>query len=64
MNIKLKSVTIEHSKTSYKLTKTIKQAEKVPQIDSSGKNFNSPLYKDTTKYANCFVKKIKIINTI
>ena len=57
MNIKLKSVNIEHPKTSYKLTKTIKQAEKVSEINSSGKNFNSPLYSDTTKCVNCFGKK-------
>ena len=56
-NIKLKSVNIEHPKTSYKLTKTIKQAEKVSEINSSGKNFNSPLYSDTTKCVICFGKK-------
>ena len=57
MNGKLNLVNIEYLKTSYKLTKTIKQAEKVSEINSSGKNFNSPLYSDTTKCVNCFGKK-------
>ena len=56
-NIKLKSVNIEHPKTSYKITKTTKQAEKVSEINSSGKNFNSALYSDTTKCVNCFGQK-------
>ena len=37
----MKSINIEHSKTSHKLSKTIRQAEK---LDS-----NSSLYSDTKK---------------
>ena len=40
--VDIKSVTIKHSKTSRKLSKT----EKVSQVDS-GKNSNSPLYSKT-----------------
>ena len=39
--IDIKSVITEHPKTSYKLFKTIRQAEKV--------SFNSSLYNDTKK---------------
>ena len=40
----IKSVTIKHPKTSRKLSKTIRQAEKVSQVGS-----NSSLYSDTKK---------------
>ena len=39
-----KSVITEHPKASHKLSKTIRQAEKVFQVDS-----NSSLYSDTKK---------------
>ena len=42
--IGIKLVNIEHTKTSHKLSKTIRQAEKVSQVGS-----NSSLYNDTKK---------------
>ena len=45
-----KSVITVHSKTSYKLAKTIRQAEKVSQVGS-----NSSLHSDN--------KKVKILST-
>ena len=39
----IKSVTVEHTNVSRKLSKTIKQTEKVSQA-GSGKSYNSPLY--------------------
>ena len=44
-NIDLKSVTIKHSKTCHKLSKTINQDE----VAGSGKNLTTPLYSETTK---------------
>ena len=41
----MKSVLIENPKTSYKLSKTIRQGEKVSQLDSSKSS-------DTTTYSN------------
>ena len=46
--VDIKSVTIEHPKTSYKLSKTVRQAEKVSQV-GSGESSNSPLYSNTKK---------------
>ena len=43
--VDIKSVTKEHPKTSHKLSKTIRQAEKV----GCGKNSDSPLYSETKK---------------
>ena len=47
--IDTKSVTIEHPKTFRNLSKTIKQAKQVFQVDGAGKNSISPLYSKTTK---------------
>ena len=44
----IKSVTVEHTNVSRKLSKTIKQTEKVSQA-GSGKSYNSPLYSETKK---------------
>ena len=41
--IDLKSATIEHPKTSHKLTKTIRQAKQVSQVPGAGKYSASPL---------------------
>ena len=46
--VDIKLVIIEHPKTSHKLSKTIRQCEKVPQI-GSGKSSNSSLYSDRKK---------------
>ena len=48
----IKLVIIEHPKTSHKLSKTMRQAEKASQV-GSGKSSNSSLYSDT--------KKVKIL---
>ena len=45
----IESVTIEHPKTSRKLSKTTRQGKNVPQIVDAGKSSNSPLYSDTKK---------------
>ena len=47
--IDIKSVTIEHPKTSNKLSKTIRQAEKVSQVGGAGKNCSSSVYSEPTK---------------
>ena len=47
--IDIKSVTIEHLKTSNKLSKTIRQAEKVSQVGGAGKNCSSSVYSEPTK---------------
>ena len=46
--VDIKSVTIENPKTSHKLSKTIRQAEKISQAGAV-KNCNSPLYIETKK---------------
>ena len=50
--ISIKLVLIEHPKTSYKLSKTIRQGKKVSQGVDATKNFDSPLYSETTKVKN------------
>ena len=47
--IDVKSVTTEHPKTSYKLSKTARKAKKVSQVGSAGKNYASPLYSEMKK---------------
>ena len=44
----VKSVILEHPKTSLKLSKAIRQTEKVSQV-GAGKNSDSPLYSETKK---------------
>ena len=39
--VDVKSATIEHSETSYKLSRSIRQAKRVSQV-GSGKIYNSP----------------------
>ena len=51
--VDIKSVFIEHSKTSCKLSKT----EKVPQVIGVEKNSTSPLHSETTKIETFFDKK-------
>ena len=58
--IELKQVNIEHPEYSHKLTKTIKETEKVSEIVSPGKKINNPLYSDTTKRGKVFEKKKKL----
>ena len=41
--IDIKSVNIEHPKTSRNLSKTIRQARMVSQVDGAGKNWSRPL---------------------
>ena len=45
----IKSAAIEHRKSSQKLSKTLKQAEKVFQLNGADKNTTSPLYSETKK---------------
>ena len=44
----IKSVTIQHPKISHKLSKTIRQAKMISQLDA-GKSFNKPLYSKIIK---------------
>ena len=46
--IDIKAVTVEHPKCSCKLSKSIRQAEKVSQVIGADKNSNSPLFIETT----------------
>ena len=48
---------MEHPKTSHKLFKTIRQAEKVSKV-GSGKICNSSLYSDTKKVKLFLTKKM------
>ena len=41
--IDVKSVATKHPKTSYKLSKTTRQAKKVSQVRGAGKSSSSPL---------------------
>ena len=45
--IVLKSVTIDHPKTSHKLSKTITWGKKISAVVGAGKNSNSLLYSET-----------------
>ena len=54
--IDVKSVTIEHPKTSHKLSKTIRQGIKGSQVAGSGKS-SSPLYSKATKLEFFLEKK-------
>ena len=61
----MKSVVIEHPKTSRKLSKAIKQAEKVSQASGASKNCGSALYSETKKSQNFLdEKKCKKTQTI
>ena len=51
--IGIKLVTVEHPKTSNKLSKTIRQSK----VADAGNNFATPLYCETTKRENILVKK-------
>ena len=47
--IDIKSVTIEHPKTSCKVSKINRQAKKVSQVGDAGRNLTSCLYSETAK---------------
>ena len=53
----MKSDTIKHSKTSHKLSKTVRQGEKSSQVVGPGKNSFIPLYSDTKKNGKFLVEK-------
>ena len=55
--IDIKSVTIEHPKTSHKLSKTIKQAKKCDQVGGSDNSSTSPFYSETKKKEKIFDEK-------
>ena len=48
---------MEHSKTSRKLSETIKQAKKVSQVGGDGKSSKGPSYSATTKTEHFLMKK-------
>lgn len=47
--IDIKSITIEHLKTSHKLHKTIRQAKEISRVIEPGKDSTIPLYSEMTK---------------
>ena len=53
----IEPITIEHPKTYRKLSKTIRQTEKVSQVIGAGKNPKSLLFSDTTKRENVLNEK-------
>ena len=55
---------MEHPKASRKLSKTIREAEKVSQVKGADKNSNSPLYRVATKSDFFITKAIKNNKTI
>ena len=57
--VDIKSAIIEHTKTTRKLTKPIRQTEKVSQIIGPGKNSNKPSYSKTKKGEILSEKKIE-----
>ena len=57
--VDIKSVTIKHPKTSRKLSKTIRQVEKLSQI-ASGKRFNTPLLSGKKSESFLNEKNVKI----
>ena len=57
--VDIKSVNMERSKTSHKLFKTIRQAEKVFQV-ASGKNSQIPLCSETKRVKNVWSKNAKV----
>ena len=55
--VDIKLVTIQHPKTSCKLSKAIRQAEKISQVSGDGKYSDSPLYIETKKSENFLNEK-------
>ena len=58
--VDMKSVTIDHPKSTRKLSKTISLAKKVSEEGRAGKNSTVPLYCEMTK-AEVFLMKKKIV---
>ena len=54
--VNIKSLTIEHPKTSRKLFKTRRQAENVSKV-GSGNNSDNPLYNETKKAKSFWMQK-------
>ena len=51
----IKSVTIEHPKTFFKLSKTTRWSKNIPQVNRADKNSN--IYSETTKAKKYFDEK-------
>ena len=58
-NVDVKSVIIEYPKASRKLSKAIRQAEKVSQLSSAGKISDSSLYNETKKQKKFWINKMQ-----
>ena len=58
-NVDIKSIIIEHPKTSHKLSKTIRQTDKVSQVGFH-KISNTPLYSKTKKREHFLKNENKI----
>ena len=52
--IDIESITIKTFKNCHKLSKVIRQANKVSQVVGTDKNFTSPLYSETTNLEKNF----------
>ena len=57
-----KSVFIEHPKAFHKLSKAIRQVEKVSKVSGAGKNSCSFFYSETTKSEKYFERRKTIKN--
>ena len=55
--VDIKPVIIEYPKTSHKLCKAIRQAEKDSQVSGASKNSDNPLYSETKKSENVLDEK-------
>ena len=60
-NVSVKSVTVEHPKTSCNLSKTLRRAEKVSKASRDEKNSASTLYVETTQSDFFFFDETKTI---
>ena len=58
--VDIKLVPIKHPNTSHKLSKVIKQSEKVSQLSDAGINSNTNLYGETKIHENVLYEKKKL----
>ena len=55
--IDIESLFKEHPKTSCKLSETMKRTITISQVSGAGKNFDNPLYSETTKTEHFSTRK-------
>ena len=54
---KIPNIIIKHPKASHKLSKFIRQSEKVSQVSGADKNFDTPLYNEIKNVKFFWMKK-------